>query len=247
MSPTEQPKPLIGITTYGRNKNGNFYLPAEYIDAVRRAGGLPILLPPGESRIEPILHRLDGLMFAGGGDIDPQLYGGEWHPTVSDVDPERDAFELKLVQRVLHHAVPVLGICRGAQMLNVATGGELVVHVPEEYGLDVRHRTEHGKEIEHSVYIEPTSRLAEILGVSQLAVISKHHQALRTVSSEWQIVARAEDGVVEAMQHRRHPWMLAVLWHAEMAHDDPLQMKLLRAFVQAASGPDAARSSTTPL
>lgn len=235
MSSSEQPKPLIGITTYGRDKHGNFHLPAEYIDAVRQAGGVPILLPPGESRVAPILARLDGLIFAGGGDINPGLYGGESHPTVSDVDTERDAFELKLAQHVLRGSLPVLGICRGVQMLNVATGGDLIVDIPQECGLDVRHRTEEGKETEHFVQIEKNSRLAEILQASEITVVSKHHQGLRTISSEWQVVARAGDGLIEALQHKHHPWMLAVLWHPELGDDDPFQRKLLRAFVKAAS------------
>ncbi|MFQ5769018.1 MAG: gamma-glutamyl-gamma-aminobutyrate hydrolase family protein, partial [bacterium] len=116
-------QPIIGITTYGRDKSGNFYLHGKYVDAVRKAGGLPILLPPGETHIEQILNVVNGIIFAGGGDIEPSLYGGPPHPTISRVDSERDAFELPLARRVLHEDIPVLGICRGFQVLNVAAGG----------------------------------------------------------------------------------------------------------------------------
>src|SRR5438309_2418633 len=112
--------PLIGITTYGRDENNKFYLPAEYVDAVRRAGGLPILLPPGEDHNNPLLPHMDGLLLTGGGDIDPEIYGGIHHESVYMIDPERDRNDLALAREVIAAGLPTFGICRGTQVINVA-------------------------------------------------------------------------------------------------------------------------------
>jgi putative glutamine amidotransferase len=226
--------PIIGITTYGRDRSGNFYLPGAYVEAVRKAGGVPILLPPGESKPDQILQLVDGLVFSGGGDIDPAVYGGSSHPSISRVDPERDAFEIALARKVLRKDTPVLGICRGSQLLNVATDGDLVTHVPDEFGFEVLHQGANGEEKEHLVQIVPQSRLAQIVGVSELSVVSKHHQAPRKIASAWRIVARAEDGVIEALEYEKHPWMVAVLWHPELSFEEAHHQRLFDAFVKAA-------------
>lgn len=226
--------PIIGITTYGRDQSGNFYLPGAYVEAVRKAGGVPILLPPGESNPDQILKLVDGLIFSGGGDIDPTLYGGSSHPSISRVDTERDAFEIALAKEVLREDIPVLGICRGSQLLNVATDGDLVTHVPDKFGLNVLHQGVNREETEHLVQIVPQSRLAQIIGDSELSVVSKHHQAPRKIASAWRIVARAADGVIEALEYEKHPWMIAVLWHPELSLDDARHQRLFDAFVNAA-------------
>ncbi|MFQ5865215.1 MAG: gamma-glutamyl-gamma-aminobutyrate hydrolase family protein [bacterium] len=226
--------PIIGITTYGRDKSGNYYLPAEYVEAVRKAGGVPVLLPPGKSRPEQFLEFVDGLIFAGGGDIDPARYHEASHPSISRVDRERDAFELALAQKVVGEDTPVLGICRGSQLLNVATGGDLIVHVPDEFGHDIDHRTKNGKETVHLVQIVPNCRLAKIVDDTELSVVSQHHQAPRKIPSDWRVVGRAPDGVVEAMEHQKHPWMIAVLWHPELSVNDPHHLRLFQALIEAA-------------
>ncbi len=227
--------PIIGITTYPRDERGRFHLPAEYVQAVRAAGGVPVLLPPGEAHVEALVQRVDGVILAGGGDLDPALYGGQAHPRVSRVDPERDAFEIALAKRLLNDRLPVLGICRGSQVLNVASGGDLVEHLPDEYGERVRHVAEEGEATEHEVTLEPDSRLAQMLGATRVQVVSKHHQAVRHLAPGWRAVAYAPDGVLEAAEHQRHPWMLAVLWHPEMGLKDARQQRLFAAFVQAAA------------
>ena len=225
--------PIIGITTYGRDKSGNYFLPNGYVEAVREAGGLPILLPPGESNSDRILKLVDGLIFSGGSDIDPALYGGSSHPSITRADPERDLFELEFAKEVLSKETPVLGICRGLQLLNVATGGDLVAHVPDEFGFKVLHRTQNRGSTEHLVEIVQESRLAQIIGVHELFVVSKHHQALQTIPACWRVVAQAPDGVVEALEHEKHPWMIAVLWHPELSLNAPSHQRLFRAFVKA--------------
>jgi len=228
-------RPIIGVTTYGRKKDGNFFLPGEYVDAVRNAGGFPILLPPGEKGAVIILELVDGLIFAGGGDIEPGIYGGNSHSTIAGVDPERDEFELALAEKVLQNSTPTLGICRGSQLLNVATGGKLIEDVPDEIGDSIPHRVDVGEASEHPVQIEQGSRLAEITGSNEVNVKSQHHQGIRTVPEVWRISAQAPDGVIEALQHKTHPWMHAVLWHPEMSPEDPHHQRLFEAFVEASA------------
>jgi putative glutamine amidotransferase len=132
--------PIIGITTYSRNEAGEFFLPGAYIDAIQLAGGTPILLPPQQTNVDRILDIVDGLVFAGGGDIDPNVYGGKHHHTIYLVDEERDEFELALAKRLLANPVATLGICRGMQILGVASGVQLIAHVPDVYGDAIAHR-----------------------------------------------------------------------------------------------------------
>lgn len=226
--------PVIGITTYGRNIKGRFHLPGDYVDAVRAGGGLPVLLPPGEPHADGILKRIDGLILAGGEDIEPRLYGGIPHPAIERVDPERDAFELALARAALKGDLPVLGICRGHQMLNVATGGDLIPHLPERQRNGVVHRGENEREVIHPVRIEAGSRLEEILGAAEVPTVSLHHQGMGNISPEWRPSAYAPDGLVEAQEHRRHPWMIAVQWHPEMAYREPPQLRIFQALVAAA-------------
>lgn len=227
--------PIIGITTYGRKKDDNYYLPGAYLDAVRTAGGFPILLSPGEKNVGRIQGLVDGLIFAGGGDIEPTIYGGNSHSTIVECDPDRDEFELALAKEVLQNSTPTLGICRGSQLLNVAIGGKLIENIPDEIGDSILHRLNDGKPSEHQVQIEPGSRLAEIMGSNEVNVKSQHHQGMRTVPEVWRVSARAPDGVIEALEHKTHPWMLAVLWHPEMSPEDPHHQGIFEALVEASS------------
>jgi putative glutamine amidotransferase len=228
--------PLIGITTYSKNDAESYYLPGQYVEAVRNAGGVPVLLPSGESQVNQILRVVDGLLFAGGGDIDPAVYGGSSHPTISRVDRVRDNFEIALATNIMNMAIPVLGICRGFQILTITTGGKLVAHIPDEYGGKIIHKAENGKSVKHPVRVMPDSRLAKIIGGHELQVESMHHQAAHTVTAEWRIAGNSEDGVIEAIEHKKHPWMIAVLWHPEISLKDSHNQKIFRAFVHAAGG-----------
>jgi len=227
--------PIIGITTYSRSEAGEFTLPGTYVDAVQLAGGIPVLLPPNQPDPAQLLDIVDGLIFTGGGDLDPALYGGEHHPTVYLIDPERDEFELALAKSAIASAVPTLGICRGMQLLSVATGAVLVTHVPDVYGETVTHRLDHPRRpIPHAVQVQPESRLATIVGKTDLSVVSWHHQAVKTVPDRWRIAAHAADGLVEALEDCQHPWMVAVQWHPELSPEDPVHQRLFQALVQAA-------------
>jgi putative glutamine amidotransferase len=231
----ERRSPIIGITTYGRKEPLPFSLPSVYIDAVRAAGGIPVLLPPGETDPAHLLESLDGLIIPGGGDIDPSWYGGESHNSIYCVDLERDAFELGLAKFALENHLPVLGICRGLQILIVVSGGTLIAHVPDEYEgvhrLDPepgqRHPTNHMVQL-----ISEKSRLAKITQSNKFSVVSWHHQGVRTVPSGWDIVAHSlEDGLLEAVEHQHHPWAIGVQWHPELSPHDPEHQRIFLDFV----------------
>lgn len=231
--------PVIGLTTQGRNDRDEFSLYTSYVDAVRRAGGVPILLPSGEAQAERVLHLVDGLVFTGGGDIHPECYGGMRHPEMYKLDDERDAFELELARLALQSNVSILGICRGMQILSVVSGTGLIPHVPDEFGFEVIHREVPRLPTRHCVSVVPDSRLSQIVNWAEMEIVSWHHQAIASVPEGWTPAAYAADGLVEALEHTHHPWAIAVQWHPEMsAAEDPLQQALFNAFVQAAATVD---------
>lgn len=227
--------PLIGITTYGRNDYNAYSLPAEYVDAVRRAGGIPVLIPPGEMHTAELMERLDGLILSGGPDVDPELYDGLPHKMIYGIDPDRDATEIALAQIVAEAAQPTLCICRGAQVMNVALGGTLVEHLPDVVGEAVVHRDVRSMWAQHIVAVEAGSKLAEILQTTSPNTYSWHHQSIRRPASSLKVVALAEDGTVEAAEKSDHPFLLLVQWHPEAsAMIDPVQQRLFAALVEAA-------------
>lgn len=226
-------RPLIGITTAGQLDTSLFCLRSDYVEAVRLAGGLPMLLPPGEPDLEAILDRIDGLLLSGGGDIDPVHYNGQPHPTVYNVDLQRDRSELALAKLVMNTDIPVLGICRGLEVLVVASGGNLVPHLPDEFGEAIAHRSHQSRPSKHTVQIAPESRLASVIGATESQIVSWHHQAVCTVPDVWQTVARATDGVIEALEHKHHPWAIALQWHPELSLHDPQQQQIFQAFITA--------------
>ncbi|MBI3803337.1 MAG: gamma-glutamyl-gamma-aminobutyrate hydrolase family protein [Nitrospirae bacterium] len=227
---------LIGITTYGRGEENRFYLPAPYVDAVRRAGGIPLLIPPGAPDLKRVIDRIDGLILTGGGDLDPSLYGGVRHPTIYSVDPERDRSEIMLVKQSLDARLPTFGICRGSQVINVALGGTLVEHLPDFVGEAVPHRLPPREPTTHSIQLAPESHLAEILIAEAFVAPSWHHQAVRRLAPGLKSTAQAPDGTIEAVEHIEHPWLIGVQWHPELAAEkDPLQQRLFDALVKAAA------------
>ncbi|MFN8545463.1 MAG: gamma-glutamyl-gamma-aminobutyrate hydrolase family protein [Candidatus Binatia bacterium] len=233
-------RPLIGITSYARGgQRESFYVPTEYVDVVRLAGGVPVILPPVEGEVEA-LSAIDGLMLPGGGDIDPAHYGDDdYHPTNYDICRERDCWELSLIRAAVHRAgLPILCICRGMQILNVALGGDLVQHIPDRFGEQVPHRDPERRPVHHDVRVEATSQIAALCGGTTLTVRSFHHQAVDGLGQGLRAVAWSTDGVVEAVEHVSHPWVIAVQWHPE--HDavrDPKARGLFDAFVAQAARP----------
>jgi putative glutamine amidotransferase len=211
----------------------------QIVGAVAAAGGLPVIIPPGVDLVilRAVFARLDGLVFSGGGDIDPARYGMAPIAQIGGVDPERDCAELELAQWALGDSKPVLGICRGLQVLNVAAGGTLYRDIGEHPGAQ-RHTYYPGYPFDllaHPIQIDDASRLARIVGRTAMRVNSLHHQACRSVAPGLHTVAHAPDGLIEALEAPEHPFALAVQWHPETFPDQPEMQALFRAVVGASA------------
>lgn len=225
--------PFIGITTYHRDERGYIQLPAQYVDAVRRAGGIPLLIQPGESRLDELMNLLDGLILSGGGDLDPTLYGVQQHAQVYWVSQERDQFEIDLVKRSLDAEIPTLCICRGMQVLNVALGGSLIQHIPDVIEDAVTHRGPAPDSAWHEVAVNPESCLASIMGTDNVTTASRHHQAIEVLAPGLEVVGRAPDGVIEAVEFPDKPHVIAVQWHPELtAAQDASQQAIFNTLVK---------------
>ncbi len=229
--------PVIGISAYreqaqwGKWETEAVVLPHRYPDRVAEAGGVPVLLPavPG---ISEVIGRLDGLVLSGGGDVDPAVYGAQPHPETTSVRPRRDAAEAELLSAALRRGLPVLGICRGLQVINVAMGGSLHQHLPDvvdHHG----HASAPGSYSAHPVRVSAGSELARILGRTQVEQVpSHHHQAVERLGDGLTAVAWSDDGLIEAIELDAPgcPFTVAVQWHPEVGDD----LSLFHALVAAA-------------
>ncbi len=238
--------PLIGITTYGQDEERNFPLPRDYVDAIRRGGGVPLLLPPGETNVERLLASLDGLVLAGGGDVHPDTYGGNEHETLYMTDIERDMTEIALTRSAIEGGMPTFGICRGIQVINVALGGTLHEHLPDIVGETVKHRLPPREPTEHVVMVKSNSRLSKVMlsdssetaddengQFQEFDIASWHHQAIRELAAGLEIVAHAPDGTIEAVEMTEHRWLIGVQWHPELtAASDENQQRLFDEFIR---------------
>ena len=219
-------RPLIGITTYAQNARWGVWdlpaalIPLDYVDAVERAGGRPVLVPPSEEAVDETLEALDGIVFSGGADVDPARYGAEAHPETDTPQARRDAGEMALLHAALERDMPTLAICRGFQLLNVARGGDLVQHLPESLGTD-DHRQIPGEFAVHPVEIKPGSRLASIVG-ERADVTSHHHQAAGRVGEGLIETAWAADGTLEAFEDPDKRFTVGIQWHPEASEDHAL-------------------------
>jgi len=216
-------RPLIGITIgYSRQDHEIFALRDDYVRSVEAAGGLPLVLAPGRPEdATALLDHVDGLLLTGGADVDPGLYGEQPHETVTQVIPERDALEIALSRGALRRDMPLLAICRGQQVLNVATGGTLVQDLPSQW----KGAVNHDPDVErwspaHDVKILPGTRLREILGRDRVTVNSFHHQAVRQPGEGLVVSAYSEgDDVVEAIEVPGRRLAVGVQWHPEAFWD----------------------------
>jgi putative glutamine amidotransferase len=216
-------RPVIGITTYAEEASwGGWtepaaFTPLSYVRAIERAGGRPLLVPPSPNAIDETLSALDAIIFSGGGDLDPETYGAEPHPETDGVSPERDRAELSLLEAALARDMPVLAVCRGSQLLNVARGGDLVQHLPEVVGHD-EHRHTPGAMADHEVTVKTETLLGEVLG-DRAPVKSSHHQGFGRLGEGLREAAWAEDGTIEALEDPSQRFARGVLWHPEEGED----------------------------
>ena len=244
-------KPLIGVSTselrpgelatlrrHGEPPHAEMALGITYVRAVEAAGGIPVVMPPlGLDEVPDLVARLDGVVLSGGPDLSPAAYLAKPHPDLGATEPALDAFEYAVVKEALRHELPILGICRGAQALNVALGGSLHQHLPEVVGDAVAHRqAQDGRMPTHDVEILAGSRLAELLGSGRIAVNSFHHQGVDRLGTGLRVSARAPDGTIEAVEDRSRPFLLAVQWHAEALGEAHRQRLLFEGLVEAAAG-----------
>lgn len=200
-----------------------------YLEAIARAGGLPVVVPPTDDPdvLEATLTRCDAVVFAGGADVNPRLYGEDRHPKVYGVDDALDRFEIAALDVVLRHDRPTLAVCRGMQVLNIAFGGTLIQHLDD---------TDAHRGQTHRVSLDAGSRCANAVGALACDGYSWHHQAVRDVASELTVTGRSDDGVVEAVEHEAASWMVGVQWHPEItAADDPAQQALFDELIRRAA------------
>jgi putative glutamine amidotransferase len=220
-------RPIVGITAYaepdvrwGVWDVAAALVPLDYVRSVERAGGRPLLVPPSDEGVEETLDALDGLLLSGGSDLDPALYGQEPHAETKGVDAARDRSELLLLEAALARDLPVLAVCRGSEVLNVARGGDLVQHLPERLGSD-RHNHTPGVFSDHDIRIDAASGLGTALG-ERAPVKSHHHQGIGRIGEGLHAVAWADDGTTEGIEDPGRRFALGVLWHPEAGEDGAL-------------------------
>ncbi len=239
MAPGHAQRPVVGVTAYDELASwGHWHtqaslVPSGYVRALAEAGASPVILPVQDERdadLDALVARLDGLVLTGGPDVDPARYGAEPHPRSQPPRPSRDERELALIGAAERGGLPVLAICRGMQLLNVAHGGTLVQHLPEVVGHD-EHNPTPGSFSTHRVRLEKACSLAKALGWEAREVPTHHHQGIDRLADGLSAVGWAEDGTVEAIEDPRGPFTVGVQWHPE-ADDD---LSLFEALVRAAA------------
>ncbi len=236
--------PLIGISSENtHNEYGQAAIRSlrTYTQAVIKAGGVPVIIPgetPQDLR-KILFSRLDGIILSGGNDIDPQLFNGEAHPAIGEIDPLRDACEMHLARMAIKKGKPILGICRGAQLINILLGGDLYTHIDDQYPNNIAHNfyPDHPRDLlSHRVRIDKSSKLFQIIREEEISVNSLHHQGIKTLAPQLAACAHAPDGLVEAVEIPEHPFALAVQWHPEWLPKEPSAQALFQALIDAAKG-----------
>lgn len=231
-------KPIIGIGTdilLEPGKRDRAFVYTTYVESLRKAGAIPMLIPPQPENVADVIETVDGLVLAGGYDCDPTVYGEEPHPSLEPMDPRRQSNDLALARIARERGIPTLGICLGLQVMNVAAGGTLVQDINSQMQTDIEHVSEPEDRARHDVHIEQGTHLAEILsGTTELNVNSSHHQAIKDVGAGLRETAHAPDGIVEGLEDPRHPFYLGVQWHPEDMSGETSATSIFRAFVEAA-------------
>lgn len=242
-------KPTIGIGAdvsrgAAKGDRDKAFAYMTYAEAVRKAGAIPLLIPPQPENVPDLMGGLDGVLLAGGDDCDPAVYGEERHPNCEPMDPRRQANDLALAAEARRRGIPTLGICLGIQVMSVAAGGKLMQHIPTEVDTDLEHAGPPSNRSRHGVTIEGGTRLASILCERQLEVNSSHHQAVRTAGDGLRVSAKAPDGIIEGLEDPSHPFYIGVQWHPEDMSGEISASSLFTAFVEAARAHARRRDKT---
>lgn len=230
-------KPLIGIGSDIYIKPGErdrAFAYTTYVEALRRAGAIPVIVPPQPENARDLVAALDGIVLAGGYDCDPALYGEKRHPSVEPMDSRRQEGDLSLAKIARESGIPTLGICLGMQMINVAAGGTLVQDIASEVETEIEHASDPEDRARHDVLIEQNTRLSSILGENEINVNSSHHQSVRSLGRGLNVTAHAPDGVIEGLEDPKHPFYVGVQWHPEDMPAAESAARIFRAFVEAA-------------
>ena len=235
-------KPIIGITTFVEDRGVKQYcaVSLHYVKSVQMAGGLPFLIPLNtdvKGSADQYLQGIDGLLMTGGGDISPPLYGEQPVEGVDYFSQERDIFEAELVRSSFKHNIPILGICRGLQVMNTTMGGTLYQDLTKQVKDSITHchKLSSDASLHHSVDIVKGSKLFEIFGKEKLLVNSFHHQSVKKAASCFRVTAKAGDGIIEAIEHLNQKFMIAVQWHPEDLTEKHKEfIKLFQALTSAA-------------
>ena len=242
-------KPIIGIgsdvlTAPGERERAFAYL--TYTEALRRAGAVPVVIPPQPENAPDVVEGLDGILLAGGFDCDPGVYGEEVHPTVEPMDARRQTNDIALAKAARERGIPTLGVCLGMQVMNIAAGGTLVQDIDSQVGTEIQHASEPLDRIRHDVRLEEGTKLAGIIRERELDVNSSHHQAVKDVGAGLRVTAHAPDGIVEAVEDPGHPFYLGVQWHPEDMEGEGSASALFGAFIEAARRYHMSRQGVHP-
>lgn len=243
--------PIIGITPSGNTNSAGvrmYSVAADYTLAIERAGGMPVILPLHLQNIEQVLDALDGVVFTGGGDIEPSLFNQEKHETTDSIDEERDTYEIALMNGAFARDLPILAICRGVQVMNVERGGTLIQDIPSQTDSDMEHAQRRVGIGEHDIFQKASVQagdhpLAQALGDGDVNINSFHHQALGDVPDSLQVVAKSDDGIIEAVYAPDSTYAVGIQWHPErLAAEHAEHQSLFNDLVGAATAYAARKS-----